>query len=169
MTDTKSTVTLLVEQILSYKTLFFNIVTIISCVFSPEMTKSLHATFINVCMEHGLLWRADCVGFLFVCLFVLDFLIERKGNYCTNLNFPRENFRLATGRFDGGNQNTAVLGCLRVTPTCWTPFAHIDQASGESPDLRIYHDVPLYVSSITRQLWLHFSHAKKKKEQHFCI
>ena len=37
--DTKSTIALL--QILSYKTVFFNTVTTISCVFSPVVNKSL--------------------------------------------------------------------------------------------------------------------------------
>lgn len=38
----------LIEQILIYKTLFFNIVTTISCAFSPAMEKRLHATLIKV-------------------------------------------------------------------------------------------------------------------------
>ena len=42
-TDTKSTITLLIEKILSYKTLFFNIVTTIGYALSPAMNKSLHA------------------------------------------------------------------------------------------------------------------------------
>ena len=38
----------LVEQILSYKTLFCIIVTINSCAFLPAMNKSLHATLIKI-------------------------------------------------------------------------------------------------------------------------
>jgi len=43
----------LIEQILSYKTLFFSIVTIISCVFLPAMTKSLHASLVTICTSRG--------------------------------------------------------------------------------------------------------------------
>ena len=39
----------MIEQILSYKTLFFNIVTIISYTFSTEINKSLHAVLIKIC------------------------------------------------------------------------------------------------------------------------
>jgi len=40
----------LIEQILSYRTLFFNIVTVVSCAFLPVMKKkSLHAELVNIC------------------------------------------------------------------------------------------------------------------------
>ena len=48
----KSTITL-TEQILSYKTLFFNIATTISYALSPVMKKSLHATLITICTRGG--------------------------------------------------------------------------------------------------------------------
>ena len=38
-----------IEQILCYKTLFFNIVTIISCAFLTAVNKSLHAMLIKMC------------------------------------------------------------------------------------------------------------------------
>jgi len=38
----------LIDQILSYKTLFFNIVTIISDAFSPPMNKSMHVMLIKI-------------------------------------------------------------------------------------------------------------------------
>jgi len=47
-TDARSTRTPL-EQILSYKTLFFNIVTTINYAFLPAMNKSLHAALVNIC------------------------------------------------------------------------------------------------------------------------
>lgn len=67
-------------------------------------------------------WRMGAVGFFWspadssvLCtLRRADrvFFIEGKGNYCTNLNFPRENFKLATGKSDGGNQNAALCSGL---------------------------------------------------------
>ena len=39
----------MIEQILSYKTLFFNIVTAIRNAFSPATNKSLHAALIRIC------------------------------------------------------------------------------------------------------------------------
>ena len=47
-TATKSTITL-IEHIVNYKTLFFNIVTTIIYAFSPAMNKSLHAALVNIC------------------------------------------------------------------------------------------------------------------------
>jgi len=41
----------LIEQILSYKILFFSIVSTISYTFSPVMNKSLPAAHIKVCMS----------------------------------------------------------------------------------------------------------------------
>ena len=51
----KSTITL-TEQILSYKTLFFNIVTTISYAFSPEMNNSMHAALTKTCTSGGDPW-----------------------------------------------------------------------------------------------------------------
>ena len=41
----------LIEQILRYKTLFFNTVTTISYAFSPAMNKNLHAVLLKICTE----------------------------------------------------------------------------------------------------------------------
>jgi len=41
------------EQILCYKMLFFNSVTAINCVFSPLMSKSLHAALATSCTSRG--------------------------------------------------------------------------------------------------------------------
>jgi len=41
------------EQILSYKTLFFNVVITISYTFLPEMNKILHAVFVKICTSRG--------------------------------------------------------------------------------------------------------------------
>jgi hypothetical protein len=43
----------LIEQILSYKTLFFNIVPTIGYALSPAMNKSLHAALVNICTSGG--------------------------------------------------------------------------------------------------------------------
>jgi hypothetical protein len=43
----------LIGQILSYKTLFFDIVIIISSALSPAMNKSLHATLVKICTSRG--------------------------------------------------------------------------------------------------------------------
>jgi hypothetical protein len=43
----------LIEQILSYKTLFFNIVTTISYALLPVMNKSLRATLVKICTSGG--------------------------------------------------------------------------------------------------------------------
>jgi len=43
----------LIGQILIYKTLFFSIVTIISCAFLPVMNKSLHAMLIKIYTSKG--------------------------------------------------------------------------------------------------------------------
>lgn len=43
----------MIEQILSYKTLFFYTVTITCYTFSPAMNKSLHATLVNICTSGG--------------------------------------------------------------------------------------------------------------------
>ena len=43
------------EQMLSYKTLFFNIVTTTSCVFSPAMNKSPSAVLIKIYTSRGYL------------------------------------------------------------------------------------------------------------------
>ena len=56
---TKSTVTV-IEQTLSYRTLFFNIVTTISYVFSTVMNKSLYAVITEICMNISV---ADPQGF----------------------------------------------------------------------------------------------------------
>jgi len=42
-----------IDLILSYKTLFFNIVSTISCAFSPEMNKRLHAALMKICTSGG--------------------------------------------------------------------------------------------------------------------
>lgn len=47
ITDTKNTITLL-EQILSHKTLLFNVVNAIRHAFSPAMSKSKHTTLIKI-------------------------------------------------------------------------------------------------------------------------
>ena len=47
-TDTKN-IHDLIEQILHYKTLFFNTVTTISYAFLPAMNKSLHAMLTKIC------------------------------------------------------------------------------------------------------------------------
>jgi len=41
------------EHILSYETLFFNIVTTISYAFLPAMNKSLHAMLVKICTSRG--------------------------------------------------------------------------------------------------------------------
>ena len=41
------------EQILSYKTLFFSIITTISYASLPEMNKSLNATLTTTCTSRG--------------------------------------------------------------------------------------------------------------------
>ena len=41
------------EQILSYKALFFNIVTTISYAFSPVMKRSLHSALLKICTRGG--------------------------------------------------------------------------------------------------------------------
>jgi len=52
-TDTKSTIALFDREVLSYKTLFFNIVISISYAFSTVMIKSLHAVLIKICTGRG--------------------------------------------------------------------------------------------------------------------
>ena len=49
-TSTKSTIAL---RIPSYKTLFFNLVTTISCAFSPVTNKSLNTTLVKICTSRG--------------------------------------------------------------------------------------------------------------------
>jgi hypothetical protein len=44
--DTNSTITLLIEQIVIYKTLFFNVVTHNVYALSPAMNNSLHAALV---------------------------------------------------------------------------------------------------------------------------
>lgn len=41
------------EYIFSYKTLFFNILFIISYAFSPAVNKSLHAALVHICTSRG--------------------------------------------------------------------------------------------------------------------
>ena len=41
------------EQILSYKTLFFDIVNTIGYALSPAMNKSLHAALVKICTSGG--------------------------------------------------------------------------------------------------------------------
>jgi hypothetical protein len=43
----------LIEQILSYKTLFFDIVTTTGYALSPAMNKSLHAALVKICTSGG--------------------------------------------------------------------------------------------------------------------
>ena len=43
----------MIEQILSYRTLFFNIDITITYAFSHRMSKSFHATFIKICTSEG--------------------------------------------------------------------------------------------------------------------
>ena len=43
----------MMETVLIYQTLFFHVITIISCAFSPVTSKSLHATFIRICTSGG--------------------------------------------------------------------------------------------------------------------
>ena len=43
----------LIEQILSYKTLFFSMITTVSYAFLPAMNKSLHAALIRICTHGG--------------------------------------------------------------------------------------------------------------------
>ena len=43
----------MIEQILSYKALFFNIATIVSCTFSPAMSWSLLAVLVEICTCRG--------------------------------------------------------------------------------------------------------------------
>jgi len=43
----------LIEQIISYKTLFLNIVTIISYAFLPALNKSLHAALVKIYTSEG--------------------------------------------------------------------------------------------------------------------
>jgi predicted enzyme related to lactoylglutathione lyase len=43
----------LIEQILSYKTLFFDTFTTIGYAFSPATNKSLHVTLVKICTSGG--------------------------------------------------------------------------------------------------------------------
>ena len=43
----------LIEQILSYKALFFNTVAVISYAFLPAMNKSLHAMLVKMCTSRN--------------------------------------------------------------------------------------------------------------------
>jgi len=52
-TDTKSAIALLIEEILSYQTLFFSILTTISYAFLPAMNKSLQSVFLAHKNLHG--------------------------------------------------------------------------------------------------------------------
>mgnify|MGYP001852689430 CR=1 FL=1 len=45
--------TILIKNILSHRTLFLNIITTISYIFSPVMNKSLHATITKICTSGG--------------------------------------------------------------------------------------------------------------------
>ena len=60
----------LIEQILSYKALFFNTVTVISYAFLPAMNKSLHAMLVNICTIGGdpLLPLLNCTTYLLAVL-----------------------------------------------------------------------------------------------------
>ena len=49
----KNNNSILMERILSYKTLFFNVVTTISYAFLPAMNKSLHTMLIEVCISRS--------------------------------------------------------------------------------------------------------------------
>jgi len=51
--DTKVTIALLIEQILSYKTLFFDVVTTIGYALSLTMNKNLHASLVKICTTGG--------------------------------------------------------------------------------------------------------------------
>jgi len=48
----------LIQQVLSYKTLFANIVTTISCAFLPAVKKCLHAKLVEICMAA---WNIACL------------------------------------------------------------------------------------------------------------
>jgi len=43
----------LIQQVLSYKSLFFSIVTTISSAFPPAMNKSPHAALVKICTSRG--------------------------------------------------------------------------------------------------------------------
>jgi hypothetical protein len=43
----------MIEQILSYKTVFFDIVTTIGYALSPALNKSLHAALVKICTSGG--------------------------------------------------------------------------------------------------------------------
>jgi len=60
----------LIGQILIYKTLFFSIVTIISCAFLPVMNKSLHAMLIKIYTSKG--------DPLFHSCYKYDNIVDRK-------------------------------------------------------------------------------------------
>jgi len=52
----------LIEQILSYKTLFFDIVTTIGYALSPAMNKSLHAALVKIRTSGGAVQGCNCYG-----------------------------------------------------------------------------------------------------------
>jgi len=53
----------LMEQIFTYKTLFFNLITTTSYAFLPVMNKSLHATLVKICTSKGdPLFHSCCDG-----------------------------------------------------------------------------------------------------------
>jgi len=52
----------LIEQILSYKKLFFNTVTAISSAFLPAMNKTLHAVLLKTCTSRGAPLFHSCYG-----------------------------------------------------------------------------------------------------------
>jgi len=60
----------LIEQILSYKALFFNTVAVISYAFLPAMNKSLHAMLVNFWTLGGdpLLPQLNCTTYLLAAL-----------------------------------------------------------------------------------------------------
>ena len=59
----------MILEVLTLKTLFFNIVTIISSAFSPAMNKSLHASLVKVCTSSNfsLLSLLKCTATASLC------------------------------------------------------------------------------------------------------
>jgi len=75
----------LIEQILRYKTLFFDIVTTIGYALSSAMNKSLHAALVKICTSGGGVQGCNCYG-----LGVIPLHYVRFGFWFTAQSYPIE-------------------------------------------------------------------------------
>jgi len=130
-TDTKSTITLF-EQILSYKTLFFNIVTTTGYAFSPAMNKSLHAALIKICM---VIQNMACLS----CLYC----------HCWN-TWPTAS--LSSHPLFGHHKYS-----LRFNECSWVPF--LLEKFSDTPLLHMHFHVRYHLSRLL--LCCHLSHSNK--------